>query len=53
VLFAERANEFVCSTCLSPYGVEAQRKRVLIARNMLSVQDPKRDELTMSRMNPD
>ena len=50
MLFAERANEFDYTVCLSPYGVKAQRKRVLIARNILCVQDPKRDELTMCRM---
>ena len=49
VLFAERANEFDYTACLSPSGVQAQRKRVLKER-LLCVQDPKRDELTMSRM---
>ena len=52
MLFVERANEFYYSFCLSSYGVEAQRKRVLKARNLENNKDPKPDELTMSRMNP-
>ena len=37
MLFVERANESGYAACLSPYGVQAQRKQVLIARKNCAV----------------
>ena len=51
--FCRTSQRVWIANSLSPFGVEAQRKRVLKARKIiLDVQDPKPDELTMSRLNP-
>lgn len=53
MLFAERANEFEYSVLSKPlWGADVAKASVNSA-NLSHIQDPKPDELTMSRMNPD
>ena len=53
MLFAERANEFEYSILSKPFWGAGAAKASVNSANLSNVQDPKPDELTMSRMNPD
>ena len=53
MLFAERANEFEYLILSKPFWGAGVAKASVNSANILIVQDPKRDELAMSRMNPD
>ena len=52
MLFAERANEFEYSILSKPLWGAGVAKASVNSANISNVQDPKPDELTLSRMNP-
>ena len=52
MLFAERANEFEYLILSKPLWGAGVAKASVKSANLLNVQDPKPDELTMGRMNP-
>ena len=53
MLFAERANEFEYLILSKPLWGAGVAKASVNSANLSNVQDPKPDELTMSRLNPD
>jgi len=53
VLFAERANEFEYSILSKPLRGGGVAKASVNSANTSNIQDPKPDELALSRMNSD